>query len=61
MPSPDTTATDAPPDRKPRDDEIDVHGLTHPGKVRRDNQLFLDGEIKSISSLEKEPIITIKE
>lgn len=24
--------------RKPRDDEIDVHGLTHPGKVRRENQ-----------------------
>jgi protein phosphatase len=26
------------PARKPRDDEIDVHGLTHPGKVRADNQ-----------------------
>lgn len=25
-------------DRKPRDDEIDVYGLTHPGKVRADNQ-----------------------
>src|SRR5213594_1480162 len=24
--------------RKPRDDEIDVFGLTHPGKVRRENQ-----------------------
>lgn len=24
--------------RKPRDDEIDVWGLTHPGKVRKDNQ-----------------------
>jgi protein phosphatase len=24
--------------RKPRDDEIDVWGLTHPGKVRSDNQ-----------------------
>lgn len=24
--------------RKPRDDEIDVHGLTHVGKARRDNQ-----------------------
>jgi protein phosphatase len=24
--------------RKPRDDEIDVHGLTHAGKVRRENQ-----------------------
>jgi serine/threonine protein phosphatase PrpC len=28
----------APPDRKPRDDEIDIYGLTHPGKVRKDNQ-----------------------
>lgn len=26
------------PDRKPDDDEIDVYGLTHPGKVRADNQ-----------------------
>jgi len=24
--------------RKPRDDEIDVYGLTHPGSVRKDNQ-----------------------
>jgi len=24
--------------RKPRDDEIDVYGLTHPGKVRTENQ-----------------------
>jgi serine/threonine protein phosphatase PrpC len=28
----------APPDRKPRDDEIDVYGLTHPGKLRTENQ-----------------------
>src|SRR6478736_6177610 len=26
------------PDRKPDDDELDVFGLTHPGKVRPDNQ-----------------------
>jgi serine/threonine protein phosphatase PrpC len=26
------------PARRPRDDEIDVYGLTHPGKVRTDNQ-----------------------
>src|SRR5690606_13809381 len=25
-------------DQKPRDDEIDVHGLSHPGKVRTENQ-----------------------
>src|SRR5258708_10102082 len=24
--------------RKPRDDEIDVYGVTHTGKVRRENQ-----------------------
>ena len=39
MPSPDTTtAPDALSTRKPREDEIDVHGVTHPGKVRKDNQ-----------------------
>src|SRR4051812_47631352 len=26
------------PERKPRDEEIDVYGLTHRGKVRKDNQ-----------------------
>jgi len=38
MPAPNTTTTDAPVTRKPREDEIDVHGVTHPGKVRKDNQ-----------------------
>jgi serine/threonine protein phosphatase PrpC len=34
-----STARSTPrPERKPREDEIDVHGLTHPGKVRRENQ-----------------------
>jgi PPM family protein phosphatase len=32
------TITPPVPNRKPRDDEIDVHGLTHPGKVRTENQ-----------------------
>ncbi len=32
------TAPPAAPDRKPRDDEIDLYGLTHPAKVRKDNQ-----------------------
>ena len=36
MPAPNTTAI--PVARKPREDEIDVHGLTHRGKVRKDNQ-----------------------
>ncbi|HEV2751516.1 MAG TPA: protein phosphatase 2C domain-containing protein [Gemmatimonadales bacterium] len=35
------------PDRKPRDDEIDVYGLTHPGKVRPSNQdHFLIGSLR---------------
>ena len=39
MNPPNHTATDAPPiTRKPLDDEIDVYGLTHPGKVRKRNQ-----------------------
>jgi len=33
-----TSATSAPPGRKPSDDELDVYGLTHPGKVRKTNQ-----------------------
>ncbi len=37
--SPASSNTSTPvPARKPREDEIDVHGLTHPGKVRPDNQ-----------------------
>jgi serine/threonine protein phosphatase PrpC len=40
MPAPDTTTSpqSTGPARKPREDEIDAHGLTHPGKVRPDNQ-----------------------
>jgi serine/threonine protein phosphatase PrpC len=37
-PSTDTTAAATLPTRKPREDEIDAHGVTHPGKVRKDNQ-----------------------
>src|SRR5699024_293103 len=37
-PMPSTQPLTAPPDRKPRDDGIDIYGLTHPGKVRQDNQ-----------------------
>src|SRR5690242_2557567 len=37
-PATETSANPAAPDRKPRDDEMDVYGLTHPGKVRADNQ-----------------------
>src|SRR5437867_4332002 len=41
-----TTARTA-PDRKPRDDEIDVYGLTHRGKVRPANQdHFLIGALR---------------
>jgi serine/threonine protein phosphatase PrpC len=31
-------STPIPPQRKPRDDEIDTFGITHVGKVRRENQ-----------------------
>ncbi|MGZ8398193.1 MAG: PP2C family protein-serine/threonine phosphatase [Gemmatimonadales bacterium] len=33
-----TTAAPVASDRKPLDEEIDVYGLTHPGKVRTENQ-----------------------
>jgi len=32
------TAPPDAPDRKPHDEELDVHGLTHPGRVRTENQ-----------------------
>jgi PPM family protein phosphatase len=38
VPSLDTTAAATLPARKPREEEIDAHGVTHPGKVRKDNQ-----------------------
>ena len=48
MQASDPTASAVSAGRRPRDDEIDVYGLTHPGKVRRENQdHFL------ISSLQK--------
>jgi serine/threonine protein phosphatase PrpC len=36
--TPHITAANPPPDRRPRDEEIDVHGVTHRGKVRAENQ-----------------------
>ena len=36
--SPFTVSADAPSTSKPRDDELDLFGLTHPGLVRTDNQ-----------------------
>ena len=38
MTAPEMTAPPVSPDRKPRDEEIDVYGLTHQGKVRTENQ-----------------------
>jgi serine/threonine protein phosphatase PrpC len=39
-------------DRKPRDEEMDIYGLTHPGKVRSENQdQFL------VCSLRKEAVV----
>ncbi len=44
----------AAPDRKPRDDEMDIFGITHPGKVRTDNQdHFL------VCALRKEAVIQL--
>jgi protein phosphatase len=52
--APETTATAVLPARKPRDEEIDVHGLTHPGSVRSENQdHFL------ISALKKQMVIRL--
>lgn len=38
MTGPTTTPVEILASRKPRDDEIDVYGLTHPGSVRKSNQ-----------------------
>ena len=38
MTAPQMTAPSPALDRRPRDEEIDVYGLTHPGKVRTENQ-----------------------
>jgi serine/threonine protein phosphatase PrpC len=38
MTAPQMTDPDVTVERKPRDDEIDVYGVTHPGKVRTENQ-----------------------
>ena len=38
--TPDRAITAAPPAnwRRPRDSELDLYGITHPGKVRKENQ-----------------------
>src|SRR3954453_17162381 len=38
MPSTQAGVAPAGTGRRPHEDEIDAHGVTHPGKVRRDNQ-----------------------
>ncbi|MBA3319426.1 MAG: serine/threonine-protein phosphatase [Gemmatimonadales bacterium] len=38
MPAANPSTSRPGPARKPREDEIDAHGLTHPGKVRGENQ-----------------------
>ena len=38
MTAPTRQAADPAASRKPRDDELDVYGLTHPGLVRQENQ-----------------------
>ena len=52
MTAPTTSAAGPDQGRKPRDDELDVYGLTHPGRVRKENQdHFL------IASLRKELLV----
>jgi protein phosphatase len=52
MSAPSTPSPDPGDARKPRDSEIDVYGLTHPGKLRKENQdHFL------IASLAKQMIV----
>ena len=48
------------PDRGPRDDEIDVYGLSHAGKVRKENQdRFLLASIhKRVNVLNSNPDVT---
>ena len=38
MPASNVASASKAPARKPREDEIDAYGVTHPGKVRKDNQ-----------------------
>lgn len=53
--------------RRPRDDELDVYGLTHPGKVRTENQdHFLVGSLRGrlnirLSSLPSSQMLPIEE
>jgi serine/threonine protein phosphatase PrpC len=53
--------------RRPRDDEIDIYGLTHPGKVRTENQdHFLVGSLRGrlnvrMSSLPPSHMLPIEE
>ncbi len=47
MPTTQASTPGAVPARKPREDEIDAYGVTHPGKVRPDNQdHFLLGSLR---------------
>jgi serine/threonine protein phosphatase PrpC len=53
--------------RRPRDEELDVYGLTHPGKVRKENQdHFLVGSLRGrlnirMSSLPSSHMLPIEE
>ena len=53
-------------DRKPLDDEVDFHGLTHPGLVRKENQdhfligslrKYLDVHHTSLPDLDRSPLL----
>jgi protein phosphatase len=46
IPPPPPAESDLAAERKPRDEEFDVHGLTHPGRTRSENQdQFLFGTL----------------
>jgi PPM family protein phosphatase len=52
MTSPTATEINPATARKPRDEEVDVYGLTHPGRVRTENQDHF-----AICSLQKEVVV----
>ncbi len=52
MTSTTVTVPDPATARKPRDEEVDVYGLTHPGRVRKENQDHF-----AICSLHKEVVV----
>lgn len=58
----DARSAEHPAPRKPRDDEIDVWGVTHTGKVRKDNQdHFLLGSLRKRLDIHSSSLPATKE